>query len=320
MKLAISILIPVLFLTVLACGQAKPGATPTPVDRLSKIPADAVKGTPDNDLHPPVAAAGWSQPLPLEGPVTTAGAEDSPFIPADGGTLFFFFTPDAGIPAERQVGDGVTGIWASPWTGSGWGEPVRVRLTEGSEPSLDGCEFVLDDEMWFCSARAGNTNEIDWYIAHRVDGLWTGWQNAGEPVNGAYQVGEMHITADGQELYFGSPRPGGYGGLDLWVSHKSSDGWDEPVNLGASVNTAEDEGWPYVTVDGRELWYTSRYSVYRCLRQTGDSWGACEAIITQLAGEPTLSPDGSTLYFVHHYLSADQQIIEADIYVSHRLP
>jgi hypothetical protein len=37
------------------------------------------------------------------------------------------------------------------------------------------------------------------------------------------------------------------------------------------------------------------------------------------AGEPTLAGDGNTLYFVHHYFSADlRQIIEADIYVSTR--
>lgn len=120
---------------------------------------------------------------------------------------------------------------------------------------MDGCEFVLGDEMWFCSIRAGNLNEIDWYIAQRVNGVWTNWQNAGKPVNGDYQVGEMHITADGQELYFASQRPGGYGGFDLWVSQKTGDGWGAPVNLGAAVNTSESENRPYVTVDGQELWF-----------------------------------------------------------------
>jgi hypothetical protein len=84
-----------------ACGLNSPPRT-LPVDRLSKIPADIVKGTPGNDLFPPVASPGWSQPVPLEGSVTTAGSEDSPFIPADGGALYFFFTPDARIPVQDQ--------------------------------------------------------------------------------------------------------------------------------------------------------------------------------------------------------------------------
>jgi len=301
-----------------ACGQPPAPATPDVVDRSDALPTDIVKGTPENDLFPPVASAEWSQPVPLEEPVNTIGAEDSPFIPADGQSLYFFFTPDVRIPPGQQASDGLTGIWRSAWTGSGWGEPVRVRLEEEGEASLDGCEFALGDVLWFCSVRAGNINEIDWYIAHRVNGEWTDWQNAGKPINGEYQVGEMHITADGQELYFASQRPGGYGGYDLWVSQKAGEGWAEPVNLGEAVNTAENENRPYVSVDGQELWFDSRYSISRCLRGTDGAWGNCEVIISSLAGEPSLSPDGKTLYFVHHYLSAEQEIIEADIYVSWR--
>lgn len=309
-----------LLLAALACEGSPTSPIPPPINRLSSIPPGAVKMTPENDPFPPVAGEGWSQPVPLEGPVNTAGVEDSPFIPADGGTLYFFFTPEANVPAERQLGDGVTGIWSAPWTGSGWGEPSRVQLTGDGEVSLDGCGFVIDDVMWFCSARAGNHNGIDWYVARLVDNIWTDWQNAGEPVNGAYQVGEMHITADGQELYFGSQRPGGHGGFDLWVSRWDGEGWDEPINLGPAVNSAYDENRPYVTVDGQELWYDARYSVVRCLRQPVGTWADCQDIVTGLAGEPTLSPDGGTLYFVHHYLSADQETIETDIYVSERLP
>jgi hypothetical protein len=307
-----------LLLLLAGCVQAAP--THSTVDRLASIPATVVKGTPQNDLHPPVASQGWSQPIPLEGPIDTAGAEDSPFMPTDGQTLYFFFTPDANIPVQNQVGDGVTGIWMSPWDGSGWGEPTRVWLTKGNELSMDGCEFVLGDTMWFCSIRSGNLNEIDWYVAHRVNGVWSNWQNAGIPINGDYQVGEMHITADGKELYFASQRPGGFDGFDLWVSEKAEEGWGEPTNLGANVNTASDENRPYVTVDGSELWYDSNYAVYRCLRQVDGSWAGCSRIISPLAGEPTLSPDGKSLYFVHHFLTSDSKIIEADIYVSQRIP
>ena len=308
-----------LVLLALSSACASPNRAAPLVDRLSSIPGDADKQTPETDLHPPSAGPGWSQPVPLQGPINTAGAEDSPFLPADGRELYFFFTPDLRVPVERQLLDQVTGIYVSQWTGSGWGEPERVRLTKGNELSMDGCEFVLGDEMWFCSARAGNHNEIDWYIAKRVDGGWSDWKNAGLPINGGFQVGELHLTLDGQEMYFGSARPGGYGGLDLWVSTRTSDGWGQPANLGPQVNTAFNDGWPYVSPDGTELWYSSHYSIYRCLRQPDGSWIDCKQIISAISGEPTLSPDGKTLYFVHHYLDSNQQIIEADIYVSQRL-
>jgi hypothetical protein len=49
----------------------------------------------------------------VPGRVNTAGAEDSPFITPDGNTLIFFFPSDPNIPAEDQLGDGVTGIYIS---------------------------------------------------------------------------------------------------------------------------------------------------------------------------------------------------------------
>ena len=230
------------------------------------------------------------------------------------------------IPVERQLLDSMTGIWVTHHSGENWSEPERLRLSDPGEPALDGCEFVLDDWMVFCSARAGNQREIDLYTADFVNGEWTNWQIWGNEII-EYEVGEMHVTADGQDLYFGSKRPGGYGGMDLWVSKKETDGWGEPVNLGPQVNTANDEGWPFVSVDGLELWFTGQSTkgrpgsaIFRSLRQLDGSWGAAEEIISTFAGEPTLSGDGKTLYFVHHYYSADlSQMLEVDIYTSTRL-
>lgn len=60
-------------------------------------------------------------------------------------------------------------------------------------------------------------------------------------------------------------------------------------------------------------------SIFRSLRQPDGTWGAAEEIISTFAGEPTLSGDGKTLYFVHHYFSEDlSRMLEADIYVTTR--
>jgi hypothetical protein len=148
------------------------------------------------------------------------------------------------------------------------------------------------------------------------------WYFAGDELKqNQYEVGELHITAGGQELYFHTSRPGGYGGLDIWSAQMTLDGWGEPVNLGFVVNTTNDEGWPYVSMDGQELWFNRNWSIFRCLRQQDGSWGDCMEIISQLAGEPALSGDGKALYFVHHYYSEDlSTMLEADIYISHKLP
>ena len=310
----------------LAC-LGTPTPQPTAIPRLSAIPADAVKVTPQDDPWPPKAGPGWSTPEPLEEPINTAGGEDSPFVTLDGRTLYFFFTPDVRVPAQEQVVDGVTGIWMAQRTPDGWGEPQRVVLASPDEPHLDGCPFVLDDWMVFCSVRPGNHRQVDLYTATRRDGVWTDWQNWGERINVEYQVGEMHVTADGRYLYFSSDRPGGLGGQDLWVSERTDDDWGEPVNLGPPINTATNEARPFVSADGQELWFDAPGrsgcpgpAIFRSARQPDGSWGEPEEVVSCFAAEPTLTADGSTLYFAHHYFTADlSQMIEADIYVTRRI-
>ncbi len=318
----------ILFVT-LTCGGTTSivtsNVTPTNArSRMESIPAGAHKMTPAEDPWPPVVANGLSKPQPLPFPINTAGAEDSPFLTLDGQTLYFFFAPDLNIPAQKQLLDGVTGIWMSQRVSDNWSEPQRVHLEKPGELALDGCEFILGNMMWFCSVRSGNSRDVDLYQAFLENGVWKNWQNAGKQINVDYQVGEMHITADGQTMVFGSKRAGGLGGYDLWMSTKTDNGWSQPVNLGAPVNTSGDENRPYLSPDGQTLWYDSTSkkgfpgpAIFRSFRQADGTWSQPEEMVSQFAGEPTLSADGHTLYFVHHYFSADmKQMIEADIYVT----
>jgi outer membrane protein OmpA-like peptidoglycan-associated protein len=74
-----------------------------------------------------------------------------------------------------------------------------------------------------------------------------------EPVsfnNKEYSVSHPTLTADGQTLFFASDKPGGLGGVDLYVSYRKIGGeWSVPENLGADINTASDEMFPYIAED-----------------------------------------------------------------------
>ena len=110
--------------------------------------------------------------------------------------------------------------------------------------------------------------------------------NLGPIINSASGEGSPTISADGLELYFGSDRPDGFGGSDLWVSTRPSTDaeWGAPENLGPVVNTATSESTPSISADGLalyfsdwgdprpggqgsvDLWVTTRAS-------KGDAWG-----------------------------------------------
>ena len=286
--------------------------------RAESIPAGAVKISPAIDAIPPkLVSSEYKTPVPLDEGINTAGAEDSAFVLPDGKMIYFFFTPDCSIPAEKQLTDGATGIYVSQKQGNSWTQATRLILQDQNEVALDGCACARGDTLWFCSARKGNYRGVDMWIAQHKDGKWK-WSNAGEKLNSEYQIGEMHITADGSRMYFHSARTGGQGGLDIWVTYRSGENWRQPENVSA-VNSAEDEGWPFLTEDGKELWFTRTYlgspAVFRSKRD-GGNWGKPELIISQFAGEPSLDSAGN-VYFTHHYFK-DNKMIEADIYVAYR--
>jgi hypothetical protein len=296
---------------------------PTPtqhiVDRDTAIPDDARKITPAEDLFPPILHSDeWLSPIPLGSPINTAGAEDSPFITPDGKLFLFFFTPDVRIPVEKQLLDGSTGIYVSNMVNGSWSEPERVILQDTGKMSLEGCHFLQGEVFWFCTAREGNFRGVDLWTAEYRDGRWQNWTNAGEVLNVTYEVGEMHLTADLQTMYFHSSRAGGFGEYDIWVTHNTGEGWTEPENV-VQVNTEANEGWPFITQDGQELWFLRNYQGYPAIfrsRWTEGEWSPPELILSQFAAEPALDNAGN-LYFVHHYFE-DGTMIEADIYVAYR--
>lgn len=69
----------------------------------------------------------------------------------------------------------------------------------------------------------------------------------------------VSISPDGNVIYFSSERPGGFGGLDLYRSERGSDKkWSIPVNLGETVNTSSDEDAPFISPDGKTLYFSSK--------------------------------------------------------------
>ncbi len=256
-------------------------------------------------------------PIPMEGAINTAGAEDSPFISADGNIFTFFFVPDVRVPPEKQLLDGVSGIYMTRKMDGVWTEPERIVLQEPGKVSLDGCQFLQGDEIWFCSAREGNYRGVDIWRAENRGGRWVNWENAGEQLNVEYEMGEFHFTADWKTLYFHSDREGGSGNYDIWVTHLVNGEWSQLENVG-EVNSDAHDSRPFVTQDGSELWITRTYlgtpGIFRS-RWTGSQWTEPELILSQFAGEPTLDAEGN-LYFIHHFV-IDDEIIEADVYVAY---
>jgi WD40 repeat protein len=93
------------------------------------------------------------------------------------------------------------------------------------------------------------------------DSKWSEWSTPVlvPNINSASAEDNPAISKDGLSLYFQSGRPGGYGGLDLYVAQRITTDldWNLPVNLGPVINTASPELVPALSRDGHHLFFVS---------------------------------------------------------------
>ena len=88
---------------------------------------------------------------------------------------------------------------------------------------------------------------------------WSTPINLGPVVNTAGDENRPAISKDGLSLYVSSNRPGGFGGLDLWVSQRASvnDAWGPLQNLGPNINSDSNESAPAFSPDQHHLYFHS---------------------------------------------------------------
>ena len=135
---------------------------------------------------------------------------------------------------------------------SDWSAAVNLGPGINSAFSDQGPAISKDGlSLYFTSDRPGGLGgPFDMYVSQRVsvDDPWSSPMNLGPTVNTAFDEGEPELSRDGHFLFFQSKRPGGFGGIDLWVSYRDHThddfDWQPAVNLGAGVNSAADDQGP----------------------------------------------------------------------------
>jgi len=77
--------------------------------------------------------------------------------------------------------------------------------------------------------------------------------------NGASLDGCPFISRDGKTFYMASDRPGGLGGLDIWVATRAGvdEPWAAPTNVGAPVNSSANDFCPTLARDGHLFYFVS---------------------------------------------------------------
>jgi len=96
------------------------------------------------------------------------------------------------------------------------------------------------------------------YVSHLVNGVWTALEKLGEPISTKYWESHASVSRDGKSLYFTSNRKDGYGGLDIYMAERMPNGsWGNPVNLGPKINSRLNEETPFISDNGKILFFSS---------------------------------------------------------------
>lgn len=291
-----------------------------PVLRTS--PAD--QRSPSSSSGLAAGASSFSAALFAPGIVSTSGDEFGTAFSPDGATVFFARRSPTTSSSPVQA------IFFSRLESGRWSTP-EIAPFSGVWPDFAPTFAPDGKRLFFASLRPRKgggdrvRDDLDIWMVERVERVErvversaSGWGepvNLGEPVNSDRNESSPSIAADGT-LYFGSDRPGGPGGVDIWRSAKTADGYSAPEFLGDGVNTAAFESQPAVAPDQSFLVFASvgrpeiattggavypRPDLYASVR-VGGVWQPARnlgPLVNTTAGEtsPSLAPDGRRLFF-----------------------
>jgi tetratricopeptide (TPR) repeat protein len=161
--------------------------------------------------------------------------------------------PKADEPFYNQDED----LFISYKEGDEWGEPQRMEEmlnTEENEASI-GLSVDGDLLIFFRSSyQAGNI----FTTKNQADTAWSKPDLMTEKINTKSRETHACISPDNQAVYFTSDKPGGYGGLDIYVIRRLPNGeFGEPKLLGPNINTEYNEETPFIHPDGQTLFFSS---------------------------------------------------------------
>ena len=237
-----------------------------------------------------------------EGVVSTGEFESHPAFTPDGRTLYFVRSTPAFTDWK---------IYVTERTEAGWSAP---KLAPFSGTHRDADPYVTADgkRLYFISDRPVDGKAKDdmdiWVMERAADGVWGPPKNLGAPINSSGSEWLPRPAKNGT-LYFGSDRPGGLGGTDLYRARSEGATYAAPENLGPAINSAAEEYEPCVAPDESFVVFMAAGrpddlgggDLYISYKKDG-AWTPARNLGAKINGRamqiaPYLSLDGKSFYF-----------------------
>lgn len=124
-----------------------------------------------------------------------------------------------------------------------WGTPKKINNKTINTSYFDASATITADgnTMYFVSNRNAEKRKTDIYVVEKVGKTWGNAVVLSDSINTPGNEATPFISADGRFLFFSSDYHLGMGGYDVFVSEKIGNSWSKPVNLGAAVNSVNND-------------------------------------------------------------------------------
>ena len=220
---------------------------------------------------------------------------------------------------------------------SQWSEPVNLGPVINSRFSQTFSSISRNGlSLYFSSNRPDGFGGPDIWVSQRagLDAPWGVPQNLGPNINTNSADYTPNLSPDGYWMFFSSDRPGGCGGVDIWLAWRLDPeddfGWELPGNLGCIMNTPEPDITPAYFEEAETgvvtLYFSSlrpgglgAFDIYASQLRRDFFFGSA-ALVWELsnppgATHPAIRHDGLEMFFAS---SRPGAFGEADLWVSTR--
>jgi tetratricopeptide (TPR) repeat protein len=177
-----------------------------------------------------------------------------------------------------------------------WTPPVNITPELQSDGDFYISCLSADGKLLFLSKDDHVNSDI--YMSSYDGNSWSKTAKLNKNINTKYWESHAFLSEDGNQLIFASDRPGGFGGLDLYVSHKTNGDWGPAVNLGREINTQFNEDRPFLINNGKTLFFSSQgheniggYDLFRSDLQSNGLWSKPKNL-----GYPINTPDDDIFF------------------------
>ncbi len=138
---------------------------------------------------------------------------------------------------------------------------VEIENRENFSPYAN--YFLSQDQKSILMSvqRRDTQGNRDLYVSFIQDnGRWTTPKNLGSVINTSEEESSPFLAPDGKTLYFSSKGHLGFGGSDIFISHRLDDtwvNWSDPENIGPTINDENDQIFFHLEYDSKYAYYTT---------------------------------------------------------------